>query len=91
MEQEDSQSLTGFLHRLRPELTGTSEKHKGKDGTWTEMPNKTVNEMPAENKLPIEIPAPTSIAGELPPGHVALAVEMPALTPYPREISSAAD
>ena len=46
------------------------------------MPNETLNEMPARNSVPVEMPAPTSPAAEFDAREAASPVEMPSPDPH---------
>jgi hypothetical protein len=79
-ELEGNHRFTGFLHRFRTELRGSTSSddvHDVKDSRLTELLAEMPNEMPAGNRLPVEMPAPSSSAVAPCAQEAAFPFEMP--------------
>jgi hypothetical protein len=73
------------LHKFLPELSSRGEAHEEKDRTLVEIPNETLNEKPALNNVPVEMPAPTSPTADFRVQDAASPVEL--ASPEPKEPS----
>jgi hypothetical protein len=83
--------VTDFLHRFRSELTGKNEVQQEKDGTFTEMPNETLNEIHTDNDSPVGIPVSESRSVQLHAGGAPPPIEMPSPSPVMEKASCIKD
>ena len=81
-ELEGSHFFPRSLHRRRPKLFGTDDVLKETDRTLIELPDGTLNEMPAVNRFPVEIASPTPPLEERCPQEAASPAEMPLPDPH---------